>query len=107
MRLLAALSLTALLHGASVHVPFWPADATSIQASVNGAPSKVLRVQTPASDLMLLIVLDLAGDLSLVDPGREALIGGIEKLPANTYVGLLRAQDGLHVAGRTQSRIQP
>jgi hypothetical protein len=46
---------------------------------------------------MLLVVLDLAGDLSLVDPAREALIDGIRKLPANTYVGLLRAQDGLRV----------
>jgi hypothetical protein len=51
----------------------------------------------PEDDLVLLIALDLAGDLSLADPARRALIEGLRKLPSNAYAGLLRAQDGLRV----------
>ncbi|MEO8126715.1 MAG: hypothetical protein ABJF23_00940 [Bryobacteraceae bacterium] len=91
--------------GADSHallISFWrstgdavkPAD---LKVTLNGTDAKVLRLSSPADDQMLLVVLDLAGDLSLVDPAKAALIAGVSALPANTSVGLLRAQDGLRV----------
>jgi hypothetical protein len=87
---------------ARLRIPTWtengealrPAD---VSANVDGSPVKIVRVTGPEDDLVLLVALDLAGDLSLVDPARQALIEGFRKLPANAYVGLLRAQDGLRV----------
>lgn len=79
---------------------FWPEQGEpvkSVTAKVNGEDAKVLRVEEPAGDLLILLVLDLAGDLSLVDPARQAVIAEVGKLPPNTQVGLLRAQDGLRV----------
>ena len=96
-------SLVALVMlAAELRVPFWRSTgeavrSTDLQVAVNGSRTKPLRVSAANGDLMLLIVLDLAGDLSLVDPAREALVSEIGKLPANTTVGLLRAQDGLRV----------
>jgi hypothetical protein len=42
-------------------------------------------------------VLDLTGDISLVDAAKQALIAQIKDLPENAWVGLLHAQDGLSV----------
>ncbi|MBK5290955.1 MAG: hypothetical protein JJE04_04570 [Acidobacteriia bacterium] len=80
----------ALLAGDEVQVD-------QLQARVDGAPSNILSVRGPSDDLMLLIVMDVSGDLSLVDPAREALIESMQQLPQNTFIGLLRAQDGLRV----------
>ena len=68
-----------------------------LRATLEGAPSRVMDVKGPGNDLLLLVVLDVVGDLSLVEPAKDALIAEIDKLPPNTYVGLLRAQDGLKV----------
>jgi len=54
-------------------------------------------VHDPASPLMLLVVLDLTGDMALIDPAREALKGALAALSSNVWISLLRAQDGLHV----------
>jgi hypothetical protein len=54
-------------------------------------------MKTPADEQIVLIVLDLTGDLSLVDAAKEGLLSAIRKLPSTTWVGLLRAQDGLKV----------
>jgi hypothetical protein len=43
------------------------------------------------------VVLDLTGDLSLVDPAREALTTELNKLPPKAWAGLMRSQDGLRV----------
>ncbi len=43
---------------------------------------------------MILLVLDLAGDITDAQAAKDALIAAIEKLPASTFVALLRAQDG-------------
>lgn len=85
-----------------MRVPAWTADAQAIAvenltAKLNGSPAKVVHIQNGDSDLVVLLVLDLVGDLSLVDPARKAVITEIEKLPAKAYVGVLRAQDGLKV----------
>ncbi|MBI1786459.1 MAG: hypothetical protein HYR60_02770 [Acidobacteria bacterium] len=82
-------------------IPAWAGDQTvaakDFRASLDGAPLRVLSVRGPKDDLMLLVALDLTGDLALVEPAKEALIAEVEKLPARSYAGLLRAQDGLAV----------
>lgn len=88
-----------------IRVPVWveskeddpvgpPLTASNIRATLDGDPARVVAVQGPGGDLMLLVVLDLTGDLSLVQPAKEALEEGISKLPPKAFVGLLRAQDG-------------
>ncbi|HXI43436.1 MAG TPA: hypothetical protein VNH83_25875 [Bryobacteraceae bacterium] len=88
-----------------VRIPLWldaspshelsPKDFT---ATIDGVSSHVLQVQCPDAGLVILVVLDLSsGDLTLADPAKEALNAEIRKLSPNTFVGLLRAQDGLTV----------
>ena len=69
--------------------------AKDLQISVNGKPAKLTRLGAPNDPLVLNIVLDLIGDLTLVEHARETLITEIEKTTAAT--ALLRAQDGLRV----------
>jgi hypothetical protein len=72
--------------------------AEEVKASIyNGAELPVLRLETPKQDLLLLVVADLVGDIALIDPARQALVQQIGTLPPTTWVGLLRAQDGLQV----------
>ncbi len=84
----------------AVSIPFWVTageTTAKLSAKAAGAPVKVLRTRGPEHDMVLLVVLDLAGDLAQVDPAREALVAALEKLPVNVYIGLMRAQDGLRV----------
>lgn len=114
-----ALSNVALLASAThtrerltqIHIPVWmePNDAGSdgqaddpapedFHATLDGAETRVLGVQCPDDDLIILLVLDLSsGDLTVADPAKDTLASEIRKLPPKTYVGLLRAQDGLQV----------
>ncbi|MGH9663002.1 MAG: hypothetical protein ACRD9L_01085 [Bryobacteraceae bacterium] len=64
---------------------------------MNGKAVSVVAAQSPASDQVILIVLDLTGDPDQIVPAKQALIDQIGKLPRNAWVGLLKAQDGLHV----------
>jgi len=85
-----------------LRLPFWsmdgePIEAAKVAAEVNGKPAKVGRWLDSGQDMVLLVVTDLAGDLSVVDPARKALREQIAKLPPNVHVALLRAQDGLRV----------
>jgi hypothetical protein len=88
-----------------VRIPVWldappgrDLSARDFRATIDGADARILAVRCPDDDLIILLVLDLSsGDLTLVDPAKEALAGEIRKLPEKTYVGLLRAQDGLQV----------
>ena len=87
---------------ASVSIPAWietdSCGATpKFEAELNGKSAAVTAQLGPASDQIILLVFDLTGDLSLIDAAKQALIAEIPKLPPNTWVGLLRAQDGLHV----------
>jgi hypothetical protein len=85
----------------SIKVPVW-ADSKDgaaftvkdLTATLDGDPARVLAVETPNSGLMLLVVLDLAGDLSLAEPAKEALASEIEQLPPRVFVAVMRAQDG-------------
>lgn len=76
-------------------VPLRPSDLKVLTET--GAAGRVVRLRSPKDDLMLLVVLDLVGDLSNVDPARTALAEQVRNLPKNTWVGVLRAQDGLKV----------
>ena len=88
-----------------IRIPVWldsepehaltPAD---FRASVDGTQSRILALESPKDDLVLLLVLDLSsGDLSVIDPAKQTLLDAIRKLPAKTFVGLLRDDDGLRV----------
>jgi hypothetical protein len=76
-------------------VPFWEEEASDIQATINGSAAPIKAKLGPDDSLMLLLVLDLAGDLAYADPARTALNDELNKLPHQTWVGLMRAQDGL------------
>lgn len=104
--MLARREFVALLAGAAApaatgfrRVTAWSAAAElgSLQVRVEGRDSKMVRCKGPHDDLLLLVVLDVTGDLTLVDPARQAAVAQIEKLPDGVWVGLLRSQDGLRV----------
>lgn len=96
----ALCGLPARTQGVRLSVPVWVEGGTAapkFEATFNGKPAVVSAQLGPSSDQVILIVLDVTGDPSYVDPAREALAGAISKLPQNAWVALLRAQDGLHV----------
>lgn len=86
----------------NLRVPFWLPEANrepldKVKVAINAKPAKLVRVLTPKEELVLLVVLDWATDLSLVDPARQELLRHLEAMPPNVHVALLRAQDGLKV----------
>ncbi len=74
-----------------------PLDSAAFKATLDGNPTKVLRVRGPKDDLLLLVVLDLSGDLTLIDTARAALQERLAGLQKNTWVAVLKSQDGLQV----------
>jgi hypothetical protein len=74
-----------------------PLDRAAFKATLDGSPAKVLRVRGPKDDLILLIVMDLTGDLTLIDAARPALIEKLAELPKNNWIGVLKSQDVLQV----------
>jgi len=85
-----------------VRIPAWPEsggrlEEGSLKASVGGEKAEVVGLHGPDEDLMLLVILDLVGDLSEIDLARTALVRTISEMPDNVYIGLMKAQDGLHV----------
>lgn len=86
----------------SISIPAWIeesncAAAPKFEAALNGKPAPITAQLGPSSDEVILVVVDLTSDLSLIAAAQQALIAEISKLPPNAWVGLLRAQDGLHV----------
>lgn len=81
----------------------WPDSASArlraenLRVKIEDRAAKVLRAKGPGDDLILLLVLDMVGDLSRVDPARQALAGRIAELPASAWAAILRSQDGLRV----------
>ncbi len=101
---LLAVSTVATLRAqtGSISIPAWIEEnnctvAPRFEATLNGKPTPVSAQLGPGSDEVILVVVDLTGDLSLIAAAQQALIAEISKLPPNAWVGLLRAQDGLHV----------
>lgn len=64
--------------------------------TLNGRPAKVSEKLAPNSDQIILVVFDLTGDLSRIDNAEQAVKASLAKLPGNVWVGVMRAQDGLH-----------
>jgi hypothetical protein len=71
--------------------------AEGLKATVEGRPAAIERVLSPQDDLLLLLVLDLADDITRIDAARQAAASAIEQLPASVWAGVLSAQDGLRV----------
>jgi hypothetical protein len=105
--LLTTALLAALLHAAPPDAPVTRRITAWIAASetglcqstvtVEGKPSKVVRCLSPEDGLMLFIVADLTGDLTLINQARDAIASEFAKLPPNVWTAALSAQDGLHV----------
>jgi hypothetical protein len=110
MRAVLLLLLAAALPAArkeALRIPVWvqseaerpgPAlarDAVSVKLS--GVLAQPAGLLGPEDDLVLLVVTDMAGDITLAELAKKALVERIESLPPNALVGLLRAQDGLRV----------
>lgn len=74
-----------------------PLDSAAFKAILDGSPARVIRARGPKDDLVLLVVLDLTGDLTLIDSARASLTERLSKLPHNNWVGVLKSQDGLEV----------
>lgn len=68
-----------------------------LKAKAEGKDARITRIKGPEDGLILLVVLDVTGDLTLVDAARAAMATEIEKLPPNIWLGVLRSQDGLRV----------
>jgi len=77
--------------------PGTPLAAKDFSAMLAGAPARVVGLKGPGDNLMLVAVLDLAGDLSLAEPAKEALATDIGQLPPRAAVAVMRAQDGAKV----------
>jgi len=93
---------TARAQADNVSIPAWIDNENcgptpGFQATFNGKPAQVIAPQGPGSDQIVLLVMDLTGDISLVDTAKQSTTEEISKLPANTWVSLLNDQDGLHV----------
>lgn len=71
--------------------------ALKFKPTLDGRPAHVSTKMGPGSDQIILVVLDLTGNLSRIDAAEKALTTDISKLPKNDWVGLLRSQNGLHV----------
>jgi hypothetical protein len=54
----------------------------------------VLDAKTPRDAQMILLVLDLAGDITDAQAAKDALVSELGKLPTSTFVAVIRAQDG-------------
>ncbi|HXG34686.1 MAG TPA: hypothetical protein VNJ11_15075 [Bryobacteraceae bacterium] len=118
MRRLATVALAAALAAAApktrrerVAIPVWAdgqaLEPAAVEARLAGQEVRVEAVRGPGDDLLLLLVLDLSGDVGLAETAREALAKEAEALPPNAWVGLMRAHDGLRVlldptAGRAE-----
>ena len=86
----------------SVSIPAWVkggncAADPEFNATLNGKPVSITSTLAPGSDQITLLVFDLTGSLSTMAVAKKAVIAAISKLPRNTWVGLLRDQNGLHV----------
>lgn len=69
----------------------------AVSVKVNGVAVQPAGLLAPGDDLVLLVVTDMAGDVTLADLAKRALNERLAQLPSNALAGLLRAQDGLRV----------
>ncbi len=90
---------------AEIRVAAWPEDealsgalaAEDIEAWIEGRPVEATGVRGPGDPLIVLLVMDLVGDLNRSDRARETLRARIEAMGPEWHVALLAAPDGLRV----------
>lgn len=73
------------------------AELKGLSATAETRKTRIVRVKGPKDALILMIVLDLTGDLTLIDAARAAIAIEIGNLPPAVWLSVLRAQDGLRV----------
>ncbi len=87
-----------------LRVPFWtdaraseapPLAVNDLKATLGTAPARILSVRSPKDGLVMLLVIDLAGDPTAAEAAKKALETSLTALPKNCYTALLRAQGGL------------
>jgi hypothetical protein len=61
---------------------------------INGKPVPVLNAKTPRDGQMILLVLDLAGDVTDSQTAKDALAAEVQQLPGSSVIAVIRAQDG-------------
>ncbi len=91
--------------GAELRAPAWVSDASgrpltnldvdAFSADLNGAPAPIKKVLGPGDPLILLLVLDMVGDLNRIDVARAAVASHIESMGEEWHIAILQAQDGL------------
>jgi len=82
-------------------------EAGDFAAELNNAAAPVESALGPGDPLVLLLVLDMVGDLNRIDVARGAIASHIENMGEQWYVALLQAQDGLlTLQDPTQNRRQ-
>ena len=69
----------------------------ALSVKVNGQAIRPAGLLAPGDDLVLLVVTDMVGDVTLAELAKRSLNERIAQLPSNALAGLLRAQDGLRV----------
>ncbi|BDC52603.1 hypothetical protein F183_A49180 [Bryobacterales bacterium F-183] len=74
-----------------------PLEANAFSATVNGAQAKVLGAKGPASELIVLVVLDLTGEINLIDTARGVLAQVLPESQPNVWYAVLKSQDALEV----------
>ena len=70
---------------------------SDLSVTIDGEPAKVTGVAGPSDPLILVVVLDLVGDLNRIDAARTQVAEYVTALGKGRYVALLQAQDGLQV----------
>ena len=68
-----------------------------IRAWFEDEPVEVRTVHPADGSLVLLVVLDVVGDLTRIDAVREGLVEALADFGPREFAGILRAQDGLQV----------
>jgi hypothetical protein len=82
---------------AEADTPAPPLDRAALSVKVNGVAVQPAGLLAPGDDLVLLVVTDVVGDVTLAELAKRALNERLAQLPSNALAGLLRAQDGLRV----------
>lgn len=86
----------------SVRIPVWTQPGQVLQADeliarVGGEPVSVVRLHGPGDEMIVLLILDLVGDLNRIELARQGLVHAVSEATSNTHVGVLSAQGGLRV----------
>ena len=71
--------------------------ARDLAAAIDGQPANVTSLAGPRDPLILLVVVDLVGDLNRIDAARSTVGEYVSAMEKDRFAALLQAQDGLRV----------